>query len=211
MIRSALMLCGSPKGERGSSWEFGSFLLHHLEARGVATRRRAITPSDTLLDDVREAELLILSFPLYADGIPARFKAALMEIARAGTGPKLCMALVQCGFLESSQNDCAIEMCRLFARDAGFVWLGGLGRGAGGMIEGKPLDMAPRPLNATRKALEITAAALAEGKPVPEEAQKAFAAPLIPRWIYSGAASLGFLFQALGNGRLFAIFRKPYR
>src|ERR1039457_4897633 len=191
-VRTALMLCGSPKGTRGSSWELGSYLLRQLETSGVKTVRRTITPADTLIRDVQDADLLILSFPLYADGIPARFKAELMEIAAARPGRKFCMALVQCGFLASHHNDTAIEMCRLFARDAGFEWLGGLGRGAGGMLDGKPLEQAPGILEDTRKALDRSAVCLAKGKPVTEEIRQVFYRQLMPRWFYAFMANLGF-------------------
>jgi hypothetical protein len=209
-IQTALLICGSPKGTKGSSWELGSYLLRRLETRGVKTVRRAISPAETLIADVKGADLIILSFPLYADGIPARFKAVLMEIAQAQTGRKFCAALVQCGFLESRQNDTAIEMCRLFARDAGFEWLGGLGRGGGGMLDGKPLEKAPGLLTATRKALDLAADCLANGKPFTEEIQQAFRAQLMPRWIYTTAANLGFCLQIIKNGKIFSIFRKPY-
>lgn len=209
-VKSALMLCGSPKGIKGSSWEIGSYLMRQLETKGVTTRCRAISPNDTLIADIRSADLIILSFPLYADGIPARLTAVLKDIATADVGPKFCAALVQCGFIESFQNDTAIEMCRLFARDAGFTWLGGLGRGGGGMLDGKPMEQAPAPLAETRRALNNAAGSLAQGMPIPEEAGKAFRAQLLPRWIYAAVANLGFLMQSIGNGALFSIWRKPY-
>src|SRR6185369_1960876 len=141
-IERALILCGSPKRKQSATFELGAYLGRRLEAAGVVTIVRSCSPLHTLLAEVRAADLLVLSFPLYADGIPARLKEVLMQVVDCEPGPKYCAALVQCGFLESTQNDTAIEMCRLFARDAGFVWLGGLGRGAGGMLSAKPLEQA---------------------------------------------------------------------
>lgn len=210
-IENALILCGSPKREKGASFEMGSYLARRFEAAGVRTVVRSTAHRDTLLADVRAADLLVLSFPLYADGIPARLKEALMLISTAEAGPKRCAALVQCGFLESSQNDSAIEMCRLFARDAGFVWLGGLGRGAGGMLAGQTLEKAPQPLRATREALDRAAELLVRGEPFSEEIKQAFLKPPLPRWLYARVADLGFLLQLFRNGRLLSTFRKPYR
>jgi len=210
-IETALILCGSPKREESASRELGAYLARRLEAAGVTTNVRSCGPRDTLLGDVAAAELLVLSLPLYADGIPARMKEALMLIAASNSGPKYCAALVQCGFLESAQNDTAIEMCRLFSRDAGFVWLGGLGRGAGGMLAGRPLEQAPRPMRATREALDRAAELLSRGEPFSPEVKEVFRTQPLPRWLYAGAANLGFLLQLIRNGRFLSMFRRPYR
>jgi len=209
-IEAALILCGSPKLEQSASLELGAYLARRMEAAGVRTIVRSCAPKGTLLADVGAVDLLVLSFPLYADGIPARLKEALMQIVASEPGPKYCAALVQCGFLESAQNDTAIEMCRLFARDAGFVWLGGLGRGAGGMLSAKPLEQAPQPMRSTREALDRAAELLSRGEPFTPEVRQAFRAPPLPRWLYAGAADLGFLLRLLRNGRLLSMFKKPY-
>src|SRR6185369_14813242 len=210
-IETALVLCGSPKPKQSASFELGAYLARRLEAGGVKTIVRSCAPKGTLLADVGTADLLVLSFPLYADGIPARLKEALMQIAAAEMGSKRCAALVQCGFLESAHNDTAIEMCRLFARDAGFVWLGGLGRGAGGMLSAKPLEQAPQPMRATREALDRAAELLSRGEPFTAEIMQVFRTPPQPRWLYAGASEIGFLLQLLRNGKLLSLFRKPYR
>lgn len=209
-IKTALILCGSPKREHSASREMGAYLAHRLEAAGVRTLVRSCASCDALLADVGGADLLVLSLPLYADGIPARMKEVLMHIAAAELAPKFCAALVQSGFPESAHNDTAIEMCRLFARDAGFIWLGGLGRGAGGMLAGRPLEQAPPPLRGTREALDRAAELLALGEPFSPEVTQAFRVPPLPRWLYAGAADLGFLIQLFRNGRLLSMFRKPY-
>ena len=209
-IESALILCGSPKQKRSVSRELGEYLARRLESLGVKASVRSCVPQDTLLADVGSADLLVLSLPLYADGIPARMKEALMLIAAAESGPKYCAALVQCGFLESAHTDTALEMCRLFSRDAGFVWLGGLGRGAGGMFGGKPIEEAPGPMRATREAIDRAAEQLSRGEPFSPEVKHAFRTPPLPRWLYARASDLGFLIQLIRNGRLLSIFRKPY-
>jgi multimeric flavodoxin WrbA len=209
-VTSAVMVCGSPKGTKGSSWEIGSYLMRQLAAKGIATKSRTISPINTLIAEIQDADLLIFSFPLYADGIPARLKAVLKEIAAANVGEKYCAALVQCGFIESHQNDTAIEMCRLFARNAGCIWLGGLGRGGGGMLDGGPMEKAATPLVKTREALLVAADYLSMGLPIPLEAENVFRAVLLPRWIYAIAANLGFLTQSIRNGTVLSIWRTPY-
>ena len=75
-IESALILCGSPKQKRSSSRELGEYLARRLEVSGVKAVVRSCVPRDNLLADVGAADLLVLSLPLYADGIPARMAHA---------------------------------------------------------------------------------------------------------------------------------------
>jgi hypothetical protein len=79
------------------------------------------------------------------------------------------------------------------------------------MLDGKPMEQAPAPLAETRRTLNSAAGFLALGMPIPEEAEKAFRAQLLPRWIYGAVANLGFLLQSIRNGALFSIWRKPYQ
>jgi hypothetical protein len=209
-IRSALMLCGSPKGAQGVSWRFGSYLCDRLAAAGVEVRRRALAPEATLLEDVRAADLLLLVFPLYADGVPARLKRALMKIADAEVGPRSVAALVNCGFLESRHTDPAIEICRLFARDAGLAWLGGLGRGGGGALGDKDLAAAGGLFTKTRRSLDLAAAALAEGRAIPEEAVALMRQDLMPRWLYSAFANVGHYVEGAKHGLAFRMRENPF-
>ena len=199
-IRTALMLCGSPKGAQGTSWRLGAYLCDRLEAAGVAVRRRTLAPEATLLEDVRAADLLLLVFPLYADGVPARMKRALMAIAAAGLKPRTVAALANCGFLESGHNDTALEICRLFARDAGFTWLGGLGRGGGGALGKRELAAAGGLFTKTRRSLDLAADALAEGRPIPAEAVALMREDLMPRWLYMAFANVGHYIEGAKHG-----------
>lgn len=209
--RSALMLCGSPKGAKSVSWRLGAYLCDRLAERGVEVRRRTLAPESTLLDDVRAADLLLLVFPLYADGVPARMKRGLMRIAEARLGPKGVVALCNCGFLESRHTDTAIEICRLFAREAGFTWLGGLGRGGGGALGEKSLSEAGGPFVKTRRSLDIAAGALAAGRVIPEEAAALMRADLMPRWLYLTVANAGHFLGGAKHGIAFRMREDPFR
>jgi len=210
-IRSALMLCGSPKGAKGASWRFGAYLCDRLEAAGVAVRRRTLNPESTLLDDVRAADLLLLSFPLYGDGVPAWLKRSLMRIAEAQVGPRSVAALCNCGFLESGHTDTAIEICRLFAREAGLTWLGGLGRGGGGALGDKDLADAGRLFAGTRRSLDLAAQALAEGRAVPEEAVALMRKDLMPRRLYMTIANIGHFVEGARHGIALRMRENPFK
>lgn len=209
-IRSALMLCGSPKGAKGASWRFGVYLCDRLAAAGVELRCRTLAPEATVVEDVRAADLLVLTFPLYGDGVPARLKRALMAIAAAGVGPRSVAALVNCGFLESRHTDTAIEICRLFARDAGLTWLGGLGRGGGGALGDKDLAGAGGLFAKTRRSLDLAAAALAAGNAIPEEAAALMREDLMARWLYLGFANVGHFVECARHGLLGRMREDPF-
>lgn len=180
------------------------------EVADVGVRRRSLAPGSTLLGDVRAADLLLLVFPLYADGVPARLKRALMEIAAANLGSRSVAALVNCGFLESRHTDPAIEMCRLFAREAGLTWLGGLGRGGGGALGDKNLAAAGGLFTKTRRSLDLAAAALAEGRAIPAEAAALLREDLMPRWLYLTAANVGHFVEGAKHGIALRMREDPF-
>jgi len=52
---------------------------------------------------------------------------------------KSIVAIANSGFPEAEHSQTALEVCRLFARQVGFDWAGGLAMGGGGMVSGQPL------------------------------------------------------------------------
>lgn len=86
--KKALLLVGSPRGEGSTSHSIGSYLLSSLESRGVKTETVNIYPalkSDEgaakMLSAIKEADLLVLSFPLYADAPTAGVITVMQKIA----------------------------------------------------------------------------------------------------------------------------------
>ena len=132
------------------------------------------------------------------DGLPYLVTQALERIAahRPGetdyAGVPLFLAIANCGFPEAQHNETALAICEQFAAAAGFRWAGGLALGEGGAINGQPLAKAGGMVHNVVAALDLAAAALAEGEPVPAEAIALMARPFIP------AASL----HADGRSRL---------
>jgi hypothetical protein len=101
----------------------------------------------------------------------------------------------------------ALAVCREFAAQSGFTWAGGLALGGGGVIGGQPLTGAKRSgptVQFVTAALEMAAAALAEGLPVPAEAATTIGKNRIPfalwRWLYAWMGGRGFEKLAAKNG-----------
>ena len=194
--RQALLIVGSPKtNEPSTSGALGSYLLDRLKERGWETesltlRARLNRPEGEreLLSSVERAGLILLVFPLYADSLPYLVTKALAVIAAhrqasSEPSPQRLVGIVNSGFPETHQNSVALAICREFAAQSGFTWAGGLAIGGGGMIGGQPLTGPKRsgpPVQHVITALEMTAAALAEGLPVPAAAASMIVRNRIP-------------------------------
>lgn len=219
---NALLLVGSPKGSKSTSQALGTHLLERLQGEEIEVETSRINPlpiseggRQELLRKLDDADIIVLAFPLYVDALPSPVVKTLELIAehRKEKGmPKdqLLLAISNCGFPEPRHNDTALAICRRFAEEVGFLWAGGLGLGAGGSIGGQPLGKLGGMARNIRKSLELTAVALGQGKPVPQEAVNLMARPLVPAWIYVLLGHMEWRSQARKNGVGKQIDARPY-
>jgi len=224
----ALLIVGSPKGKRSISYALGGALVGRLEAGGmevgettVAAALRSSEDRHRLYRAVDEADVIVVSFPLYVDQLPAPLIQTLELIAdrRKGAqgatpwpGPLVqrLVAVVQCGFPETHQTRPAVDIMRQFARETGFQWAGALALGMGGAVGGRPLDKAGGMLRRVVQAIDLTAASLLSGGGAPEEATALMARPLMPRRLYHLAANWGFRRQIKRHGARTRVYDRPY-
>ena len=226
--RKALLLIGSPKGPRSTSRVLGAALMRRLEAGGMETAEMTAAAALQSTENqhrmhkaVDAAELVVVSFPLYVDGLPAPLVQVLELVADrrrgrlpaspvAGPGVQRVAAVVQCGFPEARQNETAIAIVRQFAKEAGFEWAGGLAMGMGGAVAGKPLDKAGGMVRNVVKALDLAAEALLEGRDIPEAAAALMGKRLMPAWLYTFVGNRGMKRSARRHGVLGQVYAKPY-
>lgn len=216
----ALLLIGSPRMKGSNSAPIGDYFLERLKTPDMSTEtlRLALlsgSPDDKmrLLEAVRNSDLIILSFPLYYDGPPALVIRTMEWILAAeipDMGKKRLLAICQNGFPEASQNQTALDICRQFARETGMQWAGGLAFGMGGVVDGKPLARRERMLRNLRKALDLSADALAQGRSIPEEAVTLAAQPVMPHWFYVWMGNWGWKRAAKKHGTRHLLDRTPY-
>jgi multimeric flavodoxin WrbA len=220
--RKVALLVGSPRMAKSTSAALGGYLLEQLAGQSLATETHQIYQTihderkrDAMLDAIDSADLCILAFPLYIDSIPAPLLTLMRTIheRRAGSPSRgALMAIANCGFIESSQNESALGACSAFAKAAGFRWMGSITIGGGeGMVHGRPLAELGGPVTPYKKALDQVAEAIATGNPVPEEARKQLAKPFIPAWIYRFVGSRNWKKQARRNGIIDKIDNRPYQ
>ena len=221
--KRALLVVGSPKTtEPSTSSLLGTYLLERLSAQGWETESLTLRASlnreegqAELLGAVERAGLVLLAFPLYSDSLPYLTTKALTLVAArrrasAAPTPTRLLAIVNSGFPETHQNAVALAICQEFAAQAGLTWSGGLALGGGGIVGATPLAAAKRsgpPIPHVIRALDLTAAALAEGLPAPPEAQALLArnpVPILPaalwRWIYMRMGGRGLAQEAARHG-----------
>jgi NAD(P)H-dependent FMN reductase len=217
----ALLLIGSPRGLKSSSFALGSALATRLADRGlsietltVGSALRSEEAIGSMQAAVEAADILLVAFPLYVDELPAPLirAAELIAAVRALTRPEKDQRLaviVQCGFPEAHQNRPAVAIMRRFAKEAGFVWAGGLAMGQGGAVDGRPLDKAGGMLRHVTKALELAADALAGGGAIPDEAANLMDRPVMPKWMYKVMANFGWRQQAAKHGTKGRLYARP--
>lgn len=226
--RKALLLVGSPKGLKSTSHVLGAALLRRLEAGGMETAEMTVAAALQSTENqhrmhkaVDAAELVVVSFPLYVDGLPAPLVQVLELVADrrrgrlpaspvAGPGAQKIAAVVQCGFPETHQNQPAVDIMRQFAREAGFEWAGALAMGMGGAVAGRPLDKAGGMVRNVVKALDMAAAALLEGREVPPEAARLMGRRLMPAWLYIFMGDRAMKRSARRHGALKRAYDRPY-
>jgi hypothetical protein len=170
-----------------------------------------------LLFEVDSADIVIFALPPYVDSLPSPVVKAMELIAdhrkkmTHGYSPRL-LTIVNCGFPEAHHNDVAIAICRRFAQETGLRWAGGLGLGGGQAIKGQRLDRRGGlvRIRNIKKSLDLAAAAILEGRDVPEEAVQLMAKPLISTWMYILIGEFGWRRQAERNGGGKELHARPY-
>jgi len=218
-----LLLVGSPRGPKSTSESLGAHLLLKLHGYGLKTEKVYIHTSmksdedcASLLQAVDSSDLLVLAFPLYVDSLPSPVIAALELIAehrKASKKPKRqkLVAISNSGFPEARQSDTALAICRRFASETGLEWAGGLAFGEGEAIGGTPLENAGGMVRNVKRALDLTATALAEDKPVPEEAKGLMAKHIVPIWMYVWFAGRRWKRKAKKHGAQNKLHDRPYQ
>jgi len=219
---NVLLLVGSPKSSSSTSNSLGDYLISRLEQLSLAVDKEYIYKlvrkedgQKKLLTKVEEASMIILAFPLYVDCLPAGVIKTLELItdhrkSKKDRKKQGFAIIINCGFPEAQQNNTAIAICKIFAREVGFEWRGALSLGMGGAIGGRSLEERGGMVRNVIKGLDLAAQALAEGKDIPEEAIELFGKRFIPISLYTKGGNMGWNKQAKKYGARKKIKDQPY-
>lgn len=207
---NAVFLVGSPKPKGNSTSEsLARDLAEAMERRGVTVTLFHVMQvrrhPQRLIDAIENAELFVLSAPVYVDALPAPVTEVMEAIAADRKGhsdvsPTAFVAMVNCGFPGPEHTEVPLEICRCFAHHARLRWAGGLGLSEGVAINGRPLTAVGGMVYNVRAALDEVAEALTAGWPVPAASAEKFSRPFLPRWLYPMMGAWGWRRQARANG-----------
>ncbi|MBU5676401.1 NAD(P)H-dependent oxidoreductase [Alkaliphilus sp. MSJ-5] len=218
--KKALLLIGSPKLKKSASESLGSYLLEGLYKNGYKCNKLHIisilkNDVEELFDNVNDADILIVSSPLYVDSLPSPLIKAFELIGdnrkeRESVKKQSMISIVNSGFPESFHNDTALKICKNFADKADFDWLGGLAMGGGPAINGMPIkDLGGMTRNIV-KALDMTIESITNNKSIPLEATDMMSSKLIPIWLYTLIANRSWKTQAKKFNVHKSLYAKPY-
>jgi hypothetical protein len=192
--KKILLFIGSPKPKESTSESLGKYLIAQLSENYDSETFylwKAIKSDKTigrLLDEIESADLLVWSLPLYVDSLPypviKTMEVILDNPSKTGSKEKEMMAIINSGFPEAHQSKYALEMCKEFAVEAGFEWIGGLARGGGMSVNGRPLKDCPKYMvRDIIESLEITSSAIMKGSRIPDKAIRLMADPPMPKLV----------------------------
>lgn len=219
----AALLVGSPKGPKSTSNALGTYLLEKLEEQGVTSGKVYVNQSlsstenqATLLSLIDNSDLIILAFPLYVDSLQSQTIKTLELIAEHQKGKhelskKSFAAIANSGFPEAKHSETALAVCRIFAKQVGFTWAGGLAMGGGGMISGRPISELGGMVRNQKKALEMAAESLAKGEAIPEKAVVLMSKLGIPRWMYTWMGNRGWKQEARQHIATKEMYNQPFK
>jgi multimeric flavodoxin WrbA len=223
MSKHVILLIGSPKNYDSTSNALGNYLIKKLEEQGFVNDRIYIydamktdKESVYILQSIDDADILILTFPLYLDSPPSQVIALLELIFKHRSLQKepkkqKILSLSNSGFPEASQSETAHAICRKFASETNIEWIGGLALGGGGAIGGINLEDVGRIGGGVRKALELVAKAICEDKPLPDEVIKLMKKPLVSPLMFTWFGDTAWKNAAKENGMKDRLYERPYQ
>lgn len=209
-------LIGSPKSKKSSSSAIAFRISDTLHKYITQYRALDIVNSpnkDDIVNDILQAETLLIIFPLYVDSLPGSLLETMVDLERTLLNstkslPKV-YAICNCGFYDAEQTATALEIIENYCNKTGLAWQYGIGIGCGGMIAEEPSNIeAPGPLGEVFKALSKLCKDITQGNTVKKE--NIFVKASIPRFIYHLGGNLGWNRMSKKNNAKKMLRAKPH-
>lgn len=144
---------GSPRKGQGTSSHLINELMKLLD-KNITVKEYYISTfmkDKSLFEEIASYNKIVFVSPLYADCFPStmlEFMAAFEDFIKKNRTIKLDMyCIINCGFIEGTQNKTAINIMKHFCDRLNFNWRFGVGIGGGEFMKGSK-DM---PLNSRMK------------------------------------------------------------
>lgn len=203
-MKSIVAINGSPKAKDSVSSLFIKQIEGILESNITVYQATKLSREENIAEAlavIRQADALLIVFPLYVDSLPSRLIKALnlLEEGLSGKGGQLptVYAICNCGFFEGGHTRIALNIIENFSAHAGLTWGYGIGFGCGGFLQSQSKNMSKGPAANVYAALQELVRAIQTGG---RGKKNVFVAPKIPRFFYEFMGNLGWLYMARKNG-----------
>ena len=222
MSRKIFLIVGSMKGQKSTSAFIANRLIGMLKKQDFIVDTMYLDAKinlkqEELLLGVNNADIIILSSPLYIDGPPYLVNRAMELVADYRNNNKKSerkdfLVITNGGYPEATYNSNVLSIYNIFAEEANFKWLGGLYMGEGAVFSVPALRTAGYALNIfshIEKGLRQASFALLNNNPISVETIELVAKPYVPFWLYSFLARSVAKLLSLKN-KSGSIYYKPY-
>lgn len=232
MTQIFLMLEGSPKVRLSNSYILGKYLLDKLSPKKFEKVEIRIIDSyksknklDNLLRAVNDCDYLMLTFPLYFDAPPAIVIKTMDLIAEYRRDKKQdkeqqMIAICNNGYPEPRLSETALDICRIFAKETGFLWNGGVGvAGFTGVVfleslkkkvESPSLPSFGIKAKKIIKGLNKVVKLLNQDCVITENGKYRLIKQFLPPWLYYRIGHYVWRSHAKKNGTLHRLNDRPY-
>lgn len=214
MEKNILVIAGSPSARQSNSESLANYMAGRLTERSCAVTllslRAAMPSAQELLEQVKNADVLVLSVPLYENSLPGLvvvFFEMLLEQRELLSGKSRDLFVIgNSGFAEPRELDSLLEHCRLFARELGFRWIGGLAVSPGTLIDGKKLEETGGTYKKVMAILDTAAEMISRGEDTGSYVESQPVRPLIAPFMYRlvGRLMQNSTIKKLGKSAYFA-------
>lgn len=217
-----LLLVGSPRKAVSTSDSIGQYMVANLK-NGCCTydtiyiydALKSNLLMNSMVDSFNESDVIILTYPLYVDSLPAPCIEALECITKqrqniAPVKKQLFLAIGNCGFYDKEQIENSLNVCSFFAKENNLDWYGCIPIGGGPQLDGKKLETLGGMTVKLRKALDMASDSILQSAPLPIDKIIKLTDPPEPRFMYSLIANFSFKAAARKNGTLKKINAKPF-
>jgi hypothetical protein len=219
--QNLVLLNGSPKGRGGTSGSIGDYILSKMTQEGISKETIHVGKSirneekwNKVVESVKNADTIILSFPLYWDSLPSQLIKAFENLYsrkdELDRSPNFYV-VVNNGFPEPWHNEIAIEICKNFSKKMNFKWQGALNIGGGAAIAGRALEETGGMTFKLRETLEMASKAIEQSEPIPSKVKNRLSKPLYPPFFNLVFGGIGWRKQAKKKGVKTSLKAKPYQ
>lgn len=129
---------GSPKRKFSTSDYFLKLQNAFVKGQTVYLKLRNRSDHKEILEQIKDADVVVFSMPLYVDGPPAHVLTFLQDMENICKQHNLNLKIYVIsnnGFIEGNQNAPLFRVMENFCLRSGIQWCGGIGIGGGVMFQ----------------------------------------------------------------------------